>query len=83
MGKRHAVYGMASYIWRNTLLKWYRDLTDEDRKPKRLGPENPDKIFYVIKRPGIENCGLFSNFILFLGKIERVYRKKYEIVSME
>lgn len=84
MGKQHAVYRMLSYIWRNTLLKWYRNLTDEDRKPRKLGPENPDKIFYVIRRPGIENCGLFSDFILFLGKIEQVLKDGYiPIIDMQ
>ncbi len=84
MEKKHAVYEGLSYVWRNTLLKWCRNITDEDRRPRRLGSENPDKIFYVIRRPGIEYCGLFSNFILFLGKVEQVLKDGYiPIIDMQ
>lgn len=84
MGIKQKAYKVLSYIWRNTLLKWYRRLTDEDRKKKKFGKENPDKIFYVIRRPGIEYCGLFSNFILFLGKIDAVLKDGYiPVIDMQ
>lgn len=75
---------LLSYLWRKTLLKWYRDFTDEDRKKIKLGKENPDKIFYVIKRPRAEFVGLFSNYILFLGKVDWVLKEGYiPIVDMQ
>lgn len=84
MGIKDTAYGFLSYIWRNTLLKWYRRLTDEDKKPQKLGKENPDKTFYVIRRPGIAYCGLFSDYILFLGKIDAVLKDGYiPVIDMQ
>lgn len=78
------IKGILSYLWRNTLLKWYRNHTDEDRKKIKLGKENPDKIFFVIKRMGRGYNGLFSDFLVFLGKIDAVLKEGYiPIVDMQ
>lgn len=81
---KQAVYKPLSYIWRNTLLKWYRGFTDEDRKKRRLGNENPDQVFYVVKRPDAAYCGLFSNFMVFLAKIDAVLKDGYiPVIDMQ
>lgn len=81
---KHAMYRFLSYIWRSTALKWYRSFTDEDRNPQKLGNENPDKTFYVVRRPNARYCGLFSDFIIFLGKMEAVLKEGYiPIIDMQ
>lgn len=70
------LYKIASYVWRNTILKWYRDhKKNQDEKywmehTTRRGKENPDKIFYVIRRRDMY-CGLFSHFMTVLAHIDR------------
>ena len=68
-------YKSASYVWRNTLLKWYRGHKKKQEERyweehlKRCGPENKDKTFYVIRRRDLY-CGLFSLFLTNLQRID-------------
>ena len=77
---RNIVYRSASYIWRNTILKWYRErkkrqeeLYWEEHTEER-GKENPDKTFYIIRRRDLY-CGLFSLFITNLQRIDDAIRQ--------
>lgn len=80
--KKSVIYRAASYAWRNTLLKWYRESLDnrEERywaeHRKRYGRENPDRTFYVIRRRDVY-CGLFSIFITTLQRIDNALQCGY------
>lgn len=87
--KENLVYRMLSYLWRNTLLKWYRDYQQykvekywKEHKVK-YGSENQDKTFYVIRRRDLY-CGLFSLFLTNLVRIEEAVKKGYvPVVDMQ
>lgn len=83
------LYKILSYVWRNTLLKWYRGHKQkkEDRyweeHRKSFGRENPDKTFYVIRRRDLY-CGLFSLFITNLKRIDDALKMGYiPVVDMQ
>lgn len=87
--KNNVVYKALSYVWRNTVLKWYR--SNRQRKEERYweehekcqGRENADKIFYVIRRRDLY-CGLFSLFITNLQRIDDAVKKGYiPVVDMQ
>lgn len=87
--KINIAYSVLSYIWRSTCLKWFRNYKDyKDRKyweehKKKYGRENPDKIFYVIRRRDLY-CGLFSLFITNLASIDMAIKKGYiPIIDMQ
>lgn len=85
----HIIYKVTSYLWRNTLLKWYRDSKKrkeerywEEHRQKR-GKENPDKTFYIIRRRDLY-CGLFSLFLTNLQRIDDAVKKGYiPVVDMQ
>lgn len=87
--ERNIIYRSASYIWRNTILKWYRerkkrqdDLYWEEHTEKR-GKENPDKTFYIIRRRDLY-CGLFSLFITNLQRIDDAIKQGYiPVIDMQ
>lgn len=83
------IYIVLSYLWRNTILKWYRCFKDEKKKrywrekKKHWGKENPDKTFYIIRR-NYSYSGLFSIYITTLARIDEALKKKYiPIVDMQ
>lgn len=83
------VYRCLSYVWRNTLLKWYRDRKRQKEERywqehrKSYGKENPDKTFYVIRRRDLY-CGLFSLFLTNLQHIDNALKKGYiPVVDMQ
>lgn len=83
------IYLILSYLWRNSILKCYRYLKEEKKKQywrehrRHLGRENPDKIFYVIRRD-YSYSGLFSIYITTLARIDEALKKKYiPIVDMQ
>lgn len=82
-------YKSASYVWRNTLLKWYRGHKKKQEERyweehlKRCGSENKDKTFYVIRRRDLY-CGLFSLFLTNLQRIDDVVKMGYiPVVDMQ
>ncbi len=87
--KQSFLYQAFSYIWRNTILKWYRGhkagKTEKYWREHsvRNGRENPDKIFYVIRRRDLY-CGLFSLFLTNLVRIDEALKKGYiPVVDMQ
>lgn len=80
--KNNVIYNGLSYVWRNTLLKWYRGYKENKKEKyweehrKRLGRENPDKTFYVIRRRDWY-CGLFSLFLTNLQRIDNAVKAGY------
>lgn len=87
--KKNAIYRFLSYIWRNTLLKWYRDYKSNREKKYweehkvRYGNENPDKIFYVIRRRDLY-CGLFSLVLTNLVRINEAVKQGYiPVIDMQ
>lgn len=85
----NVIYRFLSYVWRNTILKWYR--ADRQRKEERYweehekcrGREHPDKTFYVIRRRDLY-CGLFSLFLTNLQRIDDAVKKGYiPVVDMQ
>lgn len=87
--KRNVLYRFLSFIWRNTLLKWYRDYKAYKEKKyweehkARYGKENQDKTFYVIRRRDLY-CGLFSLFLTNLVRIDEAVKKGYiPVVDMQ
>lgn len=83
------LYKSASYVWRNTLLKWYRGHKKKQEERyweehlKRCGPENKDKTFYVIRRRDLY-CGLFSLFLTNLQRIDDAVKMGYiPVVDMQ
>lgn len=83
------VYRGLSYIWRHTVLRWYRTRKQQkeekywEEHAERRGGENPDKIFYVIRRRDLY-CGLFSLFITNLKRIDDAVKKGYiPIIDMQ
>lgn len=80
--KHNIIYTIVSYVWRNTILKWYRgNKANKEEKywkehKKRLGRENPDKFFYVIRRRDCY-CGLFSLFLTNLQRIDDAIKAGY------
>lgn len=87
--KKNIVYRCLSYMWRSTILKWYRTgrQQKEERywqeKRKTYGKENPDKTFYVIRRRDLY-CGLFSLFLTNLQRIDDALKKGYiPVIDMQ
>lgn len=87
--KNNIIYKGLSYVWRNTILKWYRDhKKDKEEKywtehEKRFGGENPDKTFYVIRRRDWY-CGLFSLLLTNLQRIDDALKAGYiPVVDMQ
>lgn len=87
--KRNVLYRFLSFIWRNTLLKWYRDYKAYKEKKYweehkvRYGKANQDKTFYVIRRRDLY-CGLFSLFLTNLVRIDEAVKKGYiPVVDMQ
>lgn len=76
------IYRGISYLWRNTLLKWYRNC--KRRKEEnywsehriRKGKENPQKTFYVIRRRDVY-CGLCSILLTSLQRISDAMKEGY------
>lgn len=89
INKTNIIYRGASYIWRNTLLKWYREYRDNKRErywqehEKHFGNENADQVFYIIRRRDCY-CGLFSLFLTNLQKIDDALKAGYiPVVDMQ
>lgn len=87
--KKKLLYRSASYIWRNTLLKWYRGYKKNKKEKywqehkKCLGKENADKTFYIIRRRDWY-CGLFSLFLTNLQRIDIALKSGYiPVVDMQ
>lgn len=87
--KRNVLYRFLSFIWRNTLLKWYRDYKVYKEKKyweehkARYGKDNTDKTFYVIRRRDLY-CGLFSLFLTNLARIDEAIKKGYiPVIDMQ
>ncbi len=87
--KDNIFYKVLSWIWRNTFLKRYRQykVYKDDRYWRehriRNGSQDPDKIFYVIRRRDLY-CGLFSLFLTNLVRIDEAKKKGYiPIVDMQ
>lgn len=87
--KQNSLYRLLSYIWRNTILKWYRGYKTEKTEKYwsehkvRYGKENPDKTFYVIRRRDLY-CGLFSLLLTNLVRIDEALKKGYiPVVDMQ
>lgn len=86
---KNVVYRSLSAVWRNTILKWYRDSKQAkiekywSEHRKSFGRENRDKTFYVIRRRDVY-CGLFSIFITTLQRIDNALKAGYiPIVDMQ
>lgn len=86
---KNVIYGAASFVWRKTFLQWHRNYKDIKKKRyweehrKKLGTENPDKTFYIIRRYDWY-CGLFSIFCTHLQRIDDAIKKGYiPIVDMQ
>lgn len=79
---KNGLYRILSYIWRNTLLKWYRDYKayqlekywSEHRVHK--GKEHKDRTFYVIRRRDYY-CGLFSLVLTNLVRIDEAFKRGF------
>lgn len=89
VGMGNIVYEGVSFIWRSTLLKWYRNYKDMKKERywnesrKKLGKENPDKVFYVIRRYDWY-CGLFSIFCTHLQRIDDALKSGYiPVIDMQ
>lgn len=87
--RNNIIYRSLSYVWRNTVLKWYRG--SKQRKEERYweeheknqGKDNPDKTFYVVRRRDLY-CGLFSLFITNLKRIDDAVKKGYiPVIDMQ
>lgn len=85
----HKIYLIASFIWRNTFLKFYRDLKVQRENKywgeyvKHCGKENLEKTFYVIRRRDAY-CGLFSLYITTLVRIDEALKKGFiPVVDMQ
>lgn len=83
------LYQIASFLWRNTFLKYYRNLKAQrenhywEEHIRHYGRENPDKTFYVIRRRDAY-CGLFSLYITTLVRIDEALKKGFiPIVDMQ
>lgn len=83
------IYKCLSYVWRNTILKWYRNSKQQKEERywqesrKSYGKENSDKTFYVIRRRDLY-CGLFSLFLTNLQRIDDAVKKGYiPVVDMQ
>lgn len=80
--KKGIVYRSLSFVWRNTVLKWYRGYREKKTEKHweehlcRFGKENPDKTFYVVRRRDCY-CGLFSLFITNLQRIDDALKEGY------
>ena len=87
--KRNIIYRCASYIWRNSFLKWWyeckkrRDKLYWEEHTEKRGKENPDKTFYIIRRRDLY-CGLFSLFITNLKRIDDAIKQGYiPVIDMQ
>lgn len=87
--KKNFPYRLLSFIWRNTILKWYRDYKSYkaekywEEHRTRFGHENSDKTFYVIRRRDLY-CGLFSLFLTNLVRIDEAVKKGYiPVIDMQ
>lgn len=87
--RKNVFYRFLSFVWRNTFLKWYRGYKVFKEKKyweehkTRYGKDNPDKIFYVIRRRDLY-CGLFSLFLTNLARIDETIKKGYiPVVDMQ
>ena len=80
--KNTIVYRGLSYVWRNTVLKWYRGYGERKKEKywsehfRRFGSENADKTFYIIRRRDCY-CGLFSLFLTNLQRIDDALKAGY------
>lgn len=82
-------YQVASFLWRNTFLKFYRDIRAQREEKywkehiRHYGKENKDKTFYVIRRRDAY-CGLFSLYITTLARIDTALKKGFiPVVDMQ
>lgn len=87
--KKNIIYRGLSYVWRNTILKWYRGYWKRREENywkehlRKFGKENPDKTFYVIRRRDCY-CGLFSLFLTNLQRIDDAVKAGYiPVVDMQ
>lgn len=87
--KDNFIYSSLSYIWRSTILKWYRSYEQKKEElywsehKECFGKENPDKVFYVIRRRDLY-CGLFSLFITNLKRIDDAVKQGYvPVIDMQ
>lgn len=87
--KNNIIYRILSYVWRNTILKWYRDYKQHQiekywsEHTVRNGTENPEKTFYVIRRRDLY-CGLFSLVLTNLVRIDEAIKKGFiPVVDMQ
>ena len=87
--KKNILYRSLSFVWRKTILKWYRNYI-KNRVEKywtehkvRRGKENKDKTFYVIRRRDLY-CGLFSLVLTNLARINEAVNKGYiPVIDMQ
>ena len=82
-------YQVASFLWRNTFLKFYRDIKAQREEKywkehiRHYGKENKNKTFYVIRRRDAY-CGLFSLYITTLAHIDTALKKGFiPVVDMQ
>lgn len=87
--KNNIFYRVLSYVWRNTILKWYRNYKHNQLEKYwsehtvRNGKENLNKTFYVIRRRDYY-CGMFSLVLTNLVRIDEAIKKGFiPIVDMQ
>lgn len=87
--KNSCVYIWLSGIWRNTVLKWVRSFKknrEEKYWAERLehpGKENPDKVFYVVRRRD-KYCGICSHILSALAHIdEETAKGRIPVVDLQ
>lgn len=87
--KNNIIYQVASWLWRNSFLKFYR--WKKNREIERYwsehrctyGKENVDQTFYIIRRRDTY-CGLFSILLTSLVRIDQALKRGYiPIVDMQ
>lgn len=87
--KNSCMYRWFSRVWRNTVLKWIRSLKKcrEEKywaeRLEHLGKENPDKVFYVVRRRDMY-CGICSHILSALAHIdEEVGKGRIPVVDLQ
>ncbi len=83
------VYKWFSTVWRNTLLKWARSLRESrvekywSERWEHRGRENPDKVFYVVRRRDMY-CGICSHILSALAHIdEETARGRVPVIDLQ
>lgn len=83
------IYKKISGIWRKTVLKWYRSNKEKrvekywSERMEHRGKENPDKVFYVVRRRD-RYCGICSHILSALAHIdEEVEQGRIPVIDLQ